>query len=234
MGLAHSPRIATDSIAVSVDAANPKCYPGTGTAWNSLVGSYSGSLVGSMTYSDGPAKFDTNATAITENFNLSLSPQMTLDDLSAYSFNFWVKLRSGAQATYHSLAGRGSTSPWLSLYANDTTGDSWYIRYRQSGGTYRNFSTITNYNIQNNWANICLTIETNRSINLYLNGNFIENITSATSTLFYVDRLAAGYSSGGNYYVLQGSMSIASIYSKTLSAEEVLQNFNAHRGRFGI
>lgn len=233
MTINSGPYVVTDGLIVSTDAENTRCYPGSGTAWINPIGNYSGSLVGSTTFATGPDRFDTNATLVTQAYYLSLSPQIEFADQSAYSFNFWIKLRANAQSTYHSLTGRAATTPWLSLFTNDTTGDSWYIRYRQSGGTYNDYTAITNYNIQNNWANICLTIETNRNVNFYLNGEFKETKTPAT-TLFYTSLLAGGYSSGGNYYVLQGSMAVAMLYNKTLTNAEVAQNFNALSGRYGI
>ena len=36
MGLSHSPRIVTNGLVLCVDAANPRSYPGAGTAWTDL------------------------------------------------------------------------------------------------------------------------------------------------------------------------------------------------------
>ena len=38
MGLAHSPRIVTDSLVLCLDAANTKSYGGSGTTWTDLSG----------------------------------------------------------------------------------------------------------------------------------------------------------------------------------------------------
>ena len=38
MGLAHSPRIVTDSLVLCLDAANTKSYTGTGNTWNDISG----------------------------------------------------------------------------------------------------------------------------------------------------------------------------------------------------
>jgi hypothetical protein len=46
--------------------------------------------------------------------------------------------------------------------------------------------------------------------------------------------LAAGYSSGGNYYAFDGNIGSINIYNRALSAAEVSNNFEALRGRFGI
>ena len=39
---------------------------------------------------------------------------------------------------------------------------------------------------------------------------------------------------GGASHKLNGKISVASIYNRALSADEILQNFNAQRARFGI
>jgi hypothetical protein len=226
--------IVTDGLVLALDAANSKSYPGSGTTWFDLSGNgYGNNLVGATTHSTNPSRFDTNATLTTELNHLSTSSQLTFNDGSEYTWDFYVKLRESASATYHSLLGRGSTSPWLSLYANNTNGTNWDIRYRQSDGTYINSSQITDYNIQNNWANITLSVASSRNVNIYLNGSFRQTI-NPTTTLFYINRIAGGYSSGGFYYAFQGSIAYFRVYNKALNSSEIQQNFNALRGRYGI
>lgn len=233
VGTNYNPKIVTDGLVLCLDAANPKSYPGSGTTWTDLSGNgYGGSLNGSVSYSSSPSKFDTNAVdRLTQDY-LTTSSQIVFNDLSSYTFDFIVKLRSSAQATYNSLTGRLATHPWISIYPVDTTGASWNIRYRQSGGTYISTSNV-NYNIQNNWANIVLSVDTSRNLNFYLNGILQETI-NPTTTLFYVDLIGGGYSASGNYYALQGSIASCKMYNKTLSEQEIQQNFNAIRGRFNI
>ena len=77
------------------------------------------------------------------------------------------------------------------------------------------------------------TVATNRDIKFYINGALKDTVAS-TDTYLKIDRLGAGYSSGVNRYNYQGVILCCRIYSKTLSDAEVLQNFNATRGRVGI
>ena len=189
-------------------------------------------LFGTTSYSSSPSKFNTNATARTDQNYLTTSSEITFADGSEYTWDFYIKLRSSVEVTYQSLLGRNSTNPWLSLYPASSSATSWNIRYRQSGGTYYNTSYI-NYDIINNWGNITLSVDSSRNVNVYLNGEFQETI-NPTTTLFYVDVITGGYSSGGNYYPLQGSIASCKLYNKALTASEVKQNFNATRGRFGI
>lgn len=227
------PNLAINGLIATLDAGNLKSYSGAGASWSNPTGTYAGSLINGTTFLTNPNRFETNATLVTDANYISLAPQITFNDQTAYSLNFWVKLRPSAASTYHSLTGRNSTTPWLSVFTNNTTGSNWYVRYRQSGGVYTDFSAVTDYNIQTNWTNICLTIDTNRNVNFYLNGIFKQTQIPAT-TLFYVSILAGGYSSGGNFYALQGALAFSSIYSRTLSTDEVNQNFNALRGRFSL
>ena len=44
--------VVTDGLILSLDAANPKSYPGSGTIWSDISGNnYSASLINSPTYS---------------------------------------------------------------------------------------------------------------------------------------------------------------------------------------
>ena len=48
--LVHSPRIVTNGLVLCLDAANPKSYPGSGTAWTDLVSSNNGTLQNGVGY----------------------------------------------------------------------------------------------------------------------------------------------------------------------------------------
>ena len=214
-----------------MDPINTKCYTGTGSTWSNLTSGRSGTIYGLSTYNTTLQSFDTNATTVTNDYGISTPNTITFTDGSEYTLDFWVKLRSGA-TSFNSLCGQGGTTQWLPLFLTSTT--NWYPRYRETSGTYNDFTPITDINLQN-WTNITLVIKSNRIIDLYTNGNFRESIlTTPTSTVFNITRIASGYSSGGNYYSLQGSISATKIYNRTLSSKEVLQNYNATKGRYGL
>jgi hypothetical protein len=233
MAFSNGPTIVTNGLILALDADDQTSYTSGSTTWTDLTGNgWGGDLIGSASFSSGPDRFDTNCTTINNTGYLSTSSQLTFDDASSYTFDFWVKMRANAQVTAHSLLGRGSTSPWLPIYTGTTTGFSWYLRFRDSAATYNNFTTISDTNIQN-WTNITITADTSRNLSLYVNGVFRETIVLTTS-LFYVRRIAGGYSSGGNFYNFQGSLASAKLYNTTLSAAEIQQNYNALKSRFGI
>jgi hypothetical protein len=227
------PNIVTNGLVLALDAANTKSYPGSGTSWTDLSGNgWGGSLIGSASFSSGPNRFDTNCTTVTDTGYLSTSSQLTFADASSYTFDFWVKMRVNAGATFHSLLGIGTTNPWLSIFTGSTTGLSWYVRFRDNAAVYNDFTIITDTNIQN-WTNITITADTSRNLNLYVNGAFRQTIVLTTS-LFNVSRIAGGYLSGANQYNFQGSIASSKLYNRTLLAQEVLQNYNGQKSRFNL
>lgn len=180
-----------------------------------------------------PNTFDTNATQTTDQ-NYINTPTINLVDRSGFTFDFWVKLRPSAPVTYHTLAGEFLAAPFLFVYANNTTGDNWYVGFRDTGTSFRNFSAITDWNIQNNWTNIILTFNASGHISFYLNGNLIQTITNSISTALGVKAIMGGYNAAGTYYPFQGSLGMAKLYSRTLSASDVKGSFASARGRFGV
>lgn len=192
------------------------------------------SFFGTTDYTSNISKFNTNATLVTQQTHLALNTPISFSDGGEYTMEFWVKLRSGAGADFHTLTGQNTFSRWLSVYTNNTTGDNWIIRYREDAGTYRDSSTITSINIQNSWTHIAVTVSSSREIRFFVNGQFINSV-AAISTLFTINSILGGYNVGtSNYYSFQGSMAACRIYSKTLSDYDVRMNFNSLRSRFGI
>jgi hypothetical protein len=233
MATHYSPRIITDGLVLIMDAGNVKSYPTTGIPWKDLSGNGNGgNLVGTTTFSTNPARFDTNVTNITTAGHLTTPTDITFADGTPYTFDFMVRLRSGAGATFQSLTGRGATNPWLTIFPTTTAALSWNVRYRQSGGTYILSSNIF-YDLQTNWGNITLSVQSNREVKIYVNGEYKTSVFP-TTTLFYVSRLAGGYTSDGNFYDWQGSIAMCKMYNRALDDGEIFQNFNAVRGRFGL
>jgi hypothetical protein len=109
------------------------------------------------------------------------------------------------------------------------------------GGT-DNYEAFVGADINDNTIKI-LTASWNQStgvVNIYLNGTLQSSqATGKTISTALLDgkiTLATDYNSIGsaNKNKFLGSIYSASIYNRALSAAEVLQNFQALRGRYGI
>jgi len=231
------PNIVSDGLVLVVDAANTKSYLTGSTTWGSLVGTYSGSLFQSCSFSPGqPATFVNNITSFqSQSAYLTVLPTLTFNDLDTYTMDFWVKMRTGVEASNQSLVGRNSTNPWLMVVMGSTDGSVWHIRFRESTiGTYYVFNNVTDYNIVDNWTNITFTADASRNISFYLNGAFEQTLNVTTSTQLIISRIMGGYNSGQNQYNLQGSMSTAKFYNTVLTADQIAQNYNALKSRFNL
>ena len=80
-------------------------------------------------------------------------------------------------------------------------------------------------------------ISLTNNVNLYVNGQLVATgtntglATSASDTMYFGGALVDGYSGGRMF---SGQIHSAMHYNRALSAAEVLQNFNALKGRYGL
>lgn len=84
----------------------------------------------------------------------------------------------------------------------------------------------------NSWCNVVGTYDdSTNTLSVYINGN-LNGTASAPSTIYNVGlHKISGNEYGGQ---ILGSVAIAKHYNRALTAQEVKQNFNALRWRFGI
>ena len=151
------------------------------------------------------------------------------------SINMWIKrTASFSNAGYWGLGG-GSSGNGINGYtsaANKIGWDLWGLTTFHTGQDYP----------LNQWVNVCwiktAASFTTSTLKVYINGidfpltTTVRNNSSSVNlaTGFNVGRLAAGVS----LYYAPGDVDVTGVYNRALSAEEVKQNFNALRGRYGI
>lgn len=140
------------------------------------------------------------------------------------------------------------SQPNQSIYTYSVAGDNQYLLYTNSNTNIVPYSftnalySVTVPDMTNVWCNftrtrINLTGEEKYYFNGVLVGSQISNGATATPTNGYLiigqdaDSPGGGFSTAQN---LDGSFSKLSIYNKALTADEVKQNFNALRGRYGL
>jgi hypothetical protein len=139
MAFGNGPRIVTNGLVFALDAADQNSYVSGSTTWRSLLATYSGNLFQSCSFATGsPAAFVNNITSYqSQSAYLTVTPTLTFNDLDTYTLDFWVKMRSGVEATFQSLVGRSSSNPWLPIRVYASDGSSWAPSFREAGlGTY--------------------------------------------------------------------------------------------------
>jgi hypothetical protein len=235
------PIIVRDGLVLDLDAANPLSYPGTGTTWTDLSGNgNNGTLINGPTFDSGnlgSISFD----GINDYVSLSSpsnkwawTPSATTG-YNVLSIEMWTK-STDTSGRYFSRPwnGSGEYNYWL-------TADGWYqqIGNQSSNRTFTSLAT-------GNWEHIVCVVTATQSA-VYRNGTVNQNFSSHNITnntpasgnsnlpLAIMTLYPYGSGWGGDTgHAILGSVSNFKIYSRVLSPEEVLQNFNATRGRYGI
>ena len=218
MALSRGPKIITDGLILCLDAADKKSYSGSGDTWYDRSGYGRNATKGgsqSPTYpqhnSGGYFTFTGGATA--DNYSRFTVTTPALDEITVFTFHY--STQGGGHVLRH------------------TTDDLQIGPDGYTAGTAYHDIRCSRTDTLNTWISDALTFD---GINLkgFRNGVEVNSATRESSTGMAEGTLNIG-SRNDNYaahYV--GNIALVHIYDKVLSAAEVLQNFNAMRGRFGL
>ena len=232
MGVGYNPRIVTDGLVLCLDAANKRSYPGSGTTWIDKVGGNNGTLTNGPTFSSdngGSLVFDGTNDYVTFGNVLNLS-EITVsiwfkpDALTGRQFLIG-KWESGKRA-YHIVFNQSGFPSGTISSAITTDG---------------NLATLVQPDVQNaitstsEWYHICMTADGNK-LSTYVDGK-VGNVKSAGSPYTAGNAyLSIGtilfFSNTSPLDAANARISNTSIYNRALSAKEVLQNYEATKGRY--
>ena len=232
MGIDYNNVIVTDGLSVYLDTANPRCYSGSGITINGLVGGIGGTLVNGIGFSsqnNGSFFYDGSD----DYFRLPTN-FFNPDSGTPFTVSVWFKTgTSGMIFGQENGATPGTGSGWVPAIYVDTNG-----KLRTScfygGNTAQSLSTIS---VNDNfWHQIIVTFESS-SQKSYLDGILFGTLSkthqnySATYYYYLGSGKNTGWPNAGNM-TLSGNISNFMFYNRALSATEVLQNFNAMKGRY--
>jgi hypothetical protein len=227
--------IIKDGLVLDLDAGKLQSYQRTGTLWNDISGfQNNGTLTNGPIFNNtngGSILFDgtnqhisvTNSLLFANTTNLSVSIWFNFSSLPINDFSFINKGRQELPRNYWWLYYRNLGTPGLNRFIWEV-GDGLGTRTSTSY-----FWTAT----ANTWFNVVSTFDPTSS-KIYLNGAEVASTPSTIASIAANDSLIgtniAGYR--GSLYFFPGKLNQALIYRKTLSATEVLQNYNATKGRY--
>jgi hypothetical protein len=219
--------IVSDGLVFNMDPANRASYPKTGTiATDTITSTISGSL-------ESGATFETNDNGIFSFDGVDDNISVTTTNLSnstELTVNCWVKT-SDITADGGSYRAYFATGPWDSkwkLSVNSTNGkiDIW------SAGASKLLSGTALPTGE--FVNVTYTYGSNTGI-LYFNGSVSNSATYTLTHFLGKIYLGAGGYQNANLLTVgmwNGQIGPIQIYNRALSAEEVLSNYNALKGRF--
>ena len=226
--------IVTNGLVLCLDAGNTKSYPGSGTTWTDLTSNgNNGTLVNGgsgLTFNSsnvGSIVFDGS------NDYVSLpSATPTTFGTGDFTISCWVN--------FSTITGLTNYRTILSDYVSATSLQNFIFGMDNSSGSVPKFSiyvagssiygntTLTT----NTWYNLVST-RASGTIRLYINGVLDSTPTVNNGNITGVSLPRIGMipnASQTGYF--GGYMSIMMIYNRSLSASEVLQNYNATKLRY--
>ena len=216
-----------------LDAANPRSYPGTGTAFNDLSG-----LGSNFTIHNGAFVEDSSVFFDGDNDNVGRSTPTYLQLKNDKSLFFWFNQFSSTSSGDNDQAllrcGLGSDLLYCVFAARNTRRLQFHW-YNNTFLSVNSTSFIYNHD-QFNYGGVVITGD---QVLFYMNGNFISqgqvSIPSpASASLIGIGAARSGGAVGTTGQDFYGRIAQASIYNRALTSEEVLHNFNTLRSRFSI
>jgi hypothetical protein len=216
MAISYNTSVVRDGLVLYLDAANPKSYPGIGTTFFDLSKILDATLVNGVSISNNRIILDGVNDYIDTNRDINLSGSIT------YEFVLKVNTVTANKVLFGKYSGSG-TDMWIGINS---------VNQYLFAGFYGFSSTFAVTDGQFRHYTITYNSTTGASV-LYINGV----INSSTS-------LGARTNPGGNLMIgkfgvfstfyFPGELGFVKIYSIALTQNQVKQNFEATRGRYGI
>lgn len=214
----------SDGLVLYLDAANPKSYPGSGTTWNGLSGNGNdGTLVNGPTFDSGnlgSIVFDGANDYATTSFTLNGSQPLTV--------SCWFNLDTITKNWYSIIdAFKNGTDRNFQLWC-DNVGK---IRVFHLGSSHSGTYTLS----PNTWYNAVFTYPGSGLGTLYVNKNITDlNVPKGSGSGGDIPLNIGGRTDAHVSSHTNGQISNIHIYNRALTPQEVLQNYNATRSRFGL
>jgi len=222
MGFFDGPTIVTNGLVLALDAADQNSYAGSGTNWFSLVSNNSGSLINGPTFNS-----DNNGSIVFDGTNDFVTASMSCDKTN-YSVDWWI--RPSTTTNYNQFIGFNRYG-WNGFVCHTTSTGQIYVGTTAVDNTGRIIPWRTGVYVTNTWQNITWTFANGA-------GKFYKNsVLEASATLSVsADASFTSISIGANAIdTINGRIACIKVYSnKILSADEIAQNYNAQKSRFGL
>ena len=254
-------KIVNNGLTFYLDAGNPKSYDGSQTgSWfdlgpNKYICSFtnmSGSVFTnnfwfSASLSKGTVVMNTGS----QGFGVVTTPGLTYASLgiltnAGYTLEGWCNVNNSGNRGLI-IGGVGNNQGITVGYGGQPASSFNFVTwYNNTASAYVSSaaSTSANFVQTGSWYHVVGVYQYSpvQQNMIYINGilqgtssysNFV-SFGSVTVTVGGTNYLLGTSPSQYQYYALNGAISATRIYNRALSATEILQNYNAHKGRFGL
>lgn len=218
--------IVQQGLVLNLDAGNPYSYGGSGTTIYDVSPTALSWTGSNVTYNSDPVKyFSYNGS----NSWLQSSTSAAYDS-QTITMECWFYPTTLAQEGF--LFEKGAVNTQYSMFLSLTA-----FYFRTIGGTINNqdltFASST-YLTANVWNHVICTYNGSTKI-IYVNGVQAASVNaSGTLQTGQTNQYIGKLGNAGNSYQFNGRIGETRVYNIALSAAQVLQNYNATKGRFGL
>jgi hypothetical protein len=247
--IAYYGNTVTNGLVLSLDAAKRDSYPGSGTVWRDISGNgNNGTLTNGPTFNSdngGSIVFD----GVDDYTGIIQSSSYQFSNTSPFTISAWINPVTSSDyniiAAYALYSGnfRGyyfGLISTASVYYNDNfvqRQNSFIFDY-YDGTSFRGIMGNSNTVTFGSWVMLTATTSTNsvNDMKVYQNGILTSYVNRGTGTPNSIDYtgvpLRIGIRETGAIY--KGNISTVQIYNRALSQQEVQQNYNAQKSRYGL
>jgi hypothetical protein len=244
--VAYYGNIVRDGLVLDLDAAKRDSYPGTGTVWRDIAsGVITGSLINGPTFdpnNGGSVVFDGVNDYVNVTNGLYGRQQWSSywSSSNKMTINAFVKLNTTTRTgdRYGIIGNKYYSGLGYFNFHIHSNNDTQYVLAYNNGYT-ANFTTGPSVlNLRNQWIFISVRHDgdlTTNSVRFSINTDFTNaNLTYTVPIGVYMSATDLDLVIAKEQSYMWMNMSNLSVYNRFLSDAEVLQNYNALKGRFGL
>jgi hypothetical protein len=238
MGVNYNPKIVTDGLTFAYDGTNPR----SGSSKELISGS-SGSVYSYEIQFNSNSLTETMWSSVASNAGPAPAPG------TGFSVNLWTKRTANTIGSWEEicLIDVNPRMMWFGYYNNQTARFHCSFPYYNASNVFTYWSVdpyFSDAGIEhqvNVWYNVCITYNNStRLLSTYINTNFalsgtrpgtgdlIRPINSPNSNCIRI------FGAESSTLFENNRTGLVSFYNRALTVEEIKQNFNALRGRYGI
>jgi hypothetical protein len=219
MGIAYNTSIVLDGLVFALDAANSRCYSGSGITFDGLISGTGGTLVNGVGFtSSNNGSFILDGT--NDWINVPSNPSFAFDN---FTMSAWFK--SSDKSRYNDIISRYSLGIVTVLIYSDITTGSFVFDVGPSR------LRDTSSDIVNGVWNYVTARRSSGNLEVFING-IRSNFTVSTANGFIdADRWRIGTTNASGDFA-NCNISQVQFYNRALSAQEIKQNYNATKKRY--
>jgi hypothetical protein len=230
----YGPKIVTNGLVLALDAADKLSYPGSGTTWTDLSGNaYNGTLTNGPAFNNskgGSIVFD----GIDDYASLSSTPGVT----NNFTIDLWCLPNATHGIDSENTSGIEGVSGQRYITSPDSRGvdggagvsiGTNGVSVYEHGASY--LPALLVYSTTISSVSHIVVVYTSKQPTLYINSSNVRTGLTSTKTNVYLD---SGQIGGFVYGYFSGNIYAIKFYNRSLSATEILQNYNATKSRFNL